>query len=170
MINKFEQSGSVNNIPPPGRPVTVTGKATQEDVSLILDSHPQTSIRKISSHLGISMTSVRRIYNGLEFKSYIPRLIHKLNEADFDRQVEFCDSLLSVIANEPGIIKRVIWSDEATFKVNGVINRHNSLYLGEENSHITYEHTMLSEGFTIWGGPWHNGVINPYFFEDNVTA
>ena len=100
LINKFEQTSSVNNIPPPGRPVTVTGKATQEEVSLILVSHPQTSIRR--------MTSVRRIYNAFGFKPYMSRLIHKLNEDDFDRQVEFWETLLSVIANEPDIIKRVI--------------------------------------------------------------
>ena len=153
----------------PGPPVIVTGKVIQEQASLILDSHPQTSIRRMSSHLGISMTSVRHIYNALEFKLYIPRLIHKLNEDDFDLRVEFWETLLSIIANEPDIIKHVIWSDEATFKVNGVTNSHNSVYWRKENPHITYEHTMLSEGFTVWSGLWYDGAISLNFFEDTVT-
>ena len=165
-INKFEQIGSVNNIPPPGRPVTVIGKATKEEVSLILDSHPQPFIWKMNLHLSISMTSLRRIYNALGFKPCIPRLMHQLNENDFDRWVEFCETLLSVIANESDIIKRVIWSDEATFKFNGVTNRRNCVYWEEENLYITYEHTILSEGFTVWSGLWYDGVIGPYFFED----
>ena len=136
LINKFEQTGSVNNMSPPGPPVIVTGKVIQEQASLILDSHPQTSIPRTSSHLGISMTSVRHIYNALEFNPYISRVIHKLNEDDFDPRVAFWETLISIIANEPDFIKHVIWSDEATFKVNGMINRHNSVYWRKENPHI----------------------------------
>ena len=145
LTNKFEPIGSVNNIPPPGQLETVTGRAAQEEASLILNSHPQKSIRRLILHLGISITLVRHIYSALGFKPYIPRLIHKLNEDDFDLLVEFCKTLLSVIANEPDIIKRVIWFDEAIFKFNRMINHHKSVYCGEENLHITYEHSMPSE-------------------------
>jgi Helix-turn-helix domain (DUF4817) len=170
LIKKFEETGSVVNIQPPGRPITVTDEVTKDEVASILEKHPETSIRSMSSKLTISRSSIHRVYEGLGFKPYIPKLIHELNEDDFDRRIEFCETFLSLIESEPDIISRVIWSDEAVFKLNGVINRHNSVYWAKENPNITYEHTMQAEGVTVWGGLWYQGVIGPYFFEDKVTA
>ena len=65
LMNKFEQTGSVINISPPGRPVSVTGETTQNEVTSILEENPQTSIRQMSSQLGISRSSIRRVYKSL---------------------------------------------------------------------------------------------------------
>jgi hypothetical protein len=86
------------------------------------------STRHMSSLLSISRTSIRRIYKDLGFKPYIPRLIHELNEYNFDRRIEFCEIFLSLLESQPDLVNRVIWSDEATFKVSGHVNRHNMIY------------------------------------------
>ena len=104
------------------------------------------------------------------YKPYIPRLIHQLNEDDFDRRVEYCETFLSFTQNEPDIIHRVMWSDEAIFRLNGHINRHNSIYWATENPNVTWEHTMQAEGLTVWAYIWSEGVIGPYFFDGTVTA
>jgi hypothetical protein len=104
------------------------------------------------------------------YKPYIPRLIHQLNEDDFDRRVEYCETFLSLMQNEPDIIHRVMWSDEAIFRLNGHINRHNSIYWATENPNVTWEQTMQAEGLTVWACIWSEGVIGPYFFDDTVTA
>ncbi len=65
LINKFEQTGSVLNIDPPGRPISVTDQSTKDQVSSILKKEPQTSPRQISSKLNISRTSVQRIYKSI---------------------------------------------------------------------------------------------------------
>jgi hypothetical protein len=78
--------------------------------------------------LNISQDSVQRIYKKMGLKLYVPRLIHQLNEDDYDRRIEFCETFLSLLNSNPDLISRVIWSDEATFKSNGKVNRHNSIY------------------------------------------
>jgi hypothetical protein len=150
LMNKFEQTGSVLNIDPPGRPVSVADQATKDEISSILEEEPQTSIYRMSSQLNIPRSSVQRIYKSMGFKLYIPRLVHALNEDDFDRRVEYCETFLSLLQNEPGLIYRVIWSDEAVFRLNGHINRHNCVYWATENPNVTWEHTMQAEGLTVW--------------------
>ncbi|CAF4656865.1 unnamed protein product [Rotaria sp. Silwood2] len=170
LMNKFEQTGSVLNIDLPGRPVSVTTQATKDEISSILENEPRTSTRQMSTDLNISRTSVRRIYKSMGFKPYIPRLVHELNEDDFDRRIEYCETFLSLLENEPNLIHRVIWSDEAVFKLNGHINRHNSVYWATQNPNVTIEHTMQTEGLIVWAGIWSEGVIGPYFFDDTVTG
>ena len=170
LMKKFEETGSVLNIDPPGRPVSVTDQITKDEVASILEKDPQTSTRQMSSGLNISRTSVQRIYKAMGYKAYVPRLVHELNEDDFDRRVEYCDTFLSLLQNEPDLIHRIIWSDEAIFKLNGHINRHNSVYWSTENPNITWEQTMQAEGLTVWAGIWSEGVIGPYFFDNTVTG
>jgi hypothetical protein len=74
----------------------------------ILTSDPQMSTRHMSSLLSISRTSIRRIYKDLGFKPYIPRLIHELNEYNFDRRIEFCEIFLSLLESQPDLVNRVI--------------------------------------------------------------
>jgi len=145
LMNKFEQTGSVLNIDPPGRPVSVTDQETKDEVSSILKEEPRTSLRQMSTDLNISMSSVRHIYKSLGSKPYIPRLIHELNEDDPDRRIEYCETFLSLLKDDSDLMYRVIWSDEAVFKLNGHINRHNSVYWATQNPNVTIDQTMQTE-------------------------
>ncbi|CAF1346410.1 unnamed protein product [Adineta ricciae] len=82
----------------------------------------------MSADSDISRTSVRRIYKPLSFKPYVPRLVQELNEDDFDRRIEYCETFLSLLETEPDLIHHIVWSDEALFKLNGHITLHNSVY------------------------------------------
>jgi hypothetical protein len=120
--------------------------------------------------LSISRSSVRRIYKSMGFKPYIPRLVHELNEDDFNRRIEYCEEFLSLLETEPDLIHHIISSDEALFKLNGHINRHNSVYWTIGNPNLTWEHTMQAQGVTVWDGISSQGIIGPYFFNDTVTG
>ncbi|CAF1991725.1 unnamed protein product [Rotaria magnacalcarata] len=170
LMHKFEQTGSVLNIDPPGRPVSVIGQETKDEVSSILKEKPRTSLRQLSTDLNISMSSVRHIYKSLGFKPYIPRLIHELNEDDPDRRIEYCETFLSLLKDDSDLMYRVIWSDEAVFKLNGHINRHNSVYWATQNPNVTIDQAMQVEGLIVWAGIRYQDVIGPYFFETTVTS
>ncbi len=103
------------------------------------------------------------MHKRLGLKACVPRLIHELNEDDFDRRMEFCETLLSLLQDEPDLIGQILWSDEATFKLNGKVNRHNSVYWSTENPNILWEQSMQAEGVTVWVGIWSRGVMGPFF-------
>ncbi len=124
----------------------------------------------MSSLLNISKTSTLRVYKRMGFKAYVPRLVHELNEDDYNRRIEFCETFLSLLDEEPDLINHVIWSDEASFKLNGQVNRHNSVYWATENPNITWEQSTHAEGLTVWAEVWSQGVIGLFFFEEPVTG
>ena len=68
-----------------------------------------------------------------------------------------------------------MWSDEATFKLNGSINRHNCTYWGLEsywglNPHVMVDHHVNSPGITVWCGLSSRGLIGPFFFDATGTG
>lgn len=106
----------------------------------------------------------------LHFKPYRPTLIVKLNEDDFDRRSEFCEVWLEKFENDPDLIDRIFWSDEAQFNMNKTINRHNCTYWARENPHVKFEVPNTRQGVMVWCGMSSDGLVGPYFFNDTVTG
>ena len=100
----------------------------------------------------------------------VPRLTHELLGDDFDRRKEFCEEILQLTADDPNFLSRILWTDEAKFHVNGVVNRHNSVYWSRTNDHVTISKPVNSPGVVVWGGIYSGGVIGPFFFDDTVTG
>ncbi|GFS52141.1 DUF4817 domain-containing protein [Nephila pilipes] len=75
-----------------------------------------------------------------------------------------------MVIREPGFMGSIIWSDEAQFKLNGTVNRHNCVYWCEENPHITIEKAVNLPGVNVWCGLSSRGLIGPFRFEGTVTG
>ncbi|GFR23221.1 DUF4817 domain-containing protein [Trichonephila clavata] len=75
-----------------------------------------------------------------------------------------------MVIRKPGFMGSIIWSDEAQFKLNGTVNRHNCVYWGEENPNITIEKAVNLPGVNVWCGLSSRGLIGPFRFEGTVTG
>ena len=79
--------------------------------------------------------------------------------------------MLAAIEEDDDYLKRVLFSDEATFHLNGVVNRHNARIWGSENPHAVFETVRDSPKLNVWCGLMHNNIIGPFFFsETTITA
>jgi hypothetical protein len=58
----------------------------------------------------------------VHWKSYIPTLIHALDEDDYDRRVQLCELYVNKCAEDAAFPNKIVRSDEATFKLNGSVN------------------------------------------------
>ncbi|KAG8297535.1 hypothetical protein J6590_033059 [Homalodisca vitripennis] len=117
----------------------------------------------------------------LHLRPYRPTLLQGLNEDDPDRRVEFCELYTIQQEADPNFYKSILWSDEATFKVNGRVNtqlcllgfyespfddgdrvkRSWQVLLELENSPL-YEHLRPVKEKLIWQqdrAPPHYGLI-----------
>ena len=125
---------------------------------------PRKSQRKASSELQISRRSLGHIMTEIGLKPFRPQLLQALNDDDPDRRQQFCEELLSLYHLDSKIVDKVIWTEEATFKLNGHTNRHNSVYWADENPHGILCKEVNMPGITVWGALTSNGLIGPFFF------
>lgn len=165
----FDETGSVADRPRSGRPRSGRSDENVQTVQEIITKEPTTSTRRLSAESQIKHSSVYRILKkDLKFKSTIPTLCHALNEDDPDRRKEFCEIFLNRFNDNS--LRYILWSDEAHFKLNGHVNRHNSVYWSQENPHRTMEVVQQGPGVMVWCGIINDSIIGPYFFDGSVNG
>ena len=91
-------------------------------------------------------------------------------EDDPDRRLQFCEWFLHKCDEREDFQDSIVWSNEATFKLNGAINLHNCMLCAIENPNIVEEKTVNLPGVAVRCGLSSRGLIGPYFFEETVTC
>ncbi|GFV15911.1 uncharacterized protein TNCV_988941 [Trichonephila clavipes] len=67
----------------------------------------------------------------------------------------------------PDFHKRILFSDEAHFWLNGYVNKHNCRIWSEANPQVYVETPLHPEKLTVWCALWAGGIIGPYFFKND---
>jgi hypothetical protein len=98
----------------------------------------------------------------LKLKAYRPHILQMLTD-DFYRRVEFSERVLIRCEAEPDIPRRILWTDEASFNLNGRINWHNNVYWSESIPHEVIQEELNVPGLTVLAGIWSGGIVGPYF-------
>ncbi|GFX99094.1 putative DD41D transposase [Trichonephila clavipes] len=62
--------------------------------------------------------------------------------------------------------KRILFSDEAHFWLNGYVNKQNCRIWSEANPQVYVETPLHPEKLTVWCALWAGGIIGPYFKND----
>ncbi|GFV60919.1 DUF4817 domain-containing protein [Trichonephila clavipes] len=87
------------------------------------------------------------------------------------RFVEWAQNEIAVV---PNFQKRILFSDEAHFWLNGCVNKQNCRIWSEVNPQVYVETPLHPEKLTVWCALWAGGIIGPYFFKHdeghNVTV
>lgn len=163
---KYRELGHVRDAARQGRPKI--DENIQQDIILSAVENPHCTVRGLSRDFGIGKSSVSNIFKKVKYHPYKVRLIHELAEDDFDRRTEFCEYMMNQNNN---FIDNVLFSDEATFYLNGHVNRQNTRYWSDENPHWMQEyHTQRPQKTNVWAGIVRNTIIGPYFFDENLTG
>ncbi|XP_076308728.1 uncharacterized protein LOC143224177 [Tachypleus tridentatus] len=123
--DNFETSGTVQDVHKGccGRPWSSTSPTREAELLKSLHRSPRKSVRQIARETGIPKSSVHRMLKRIHWKSFFPALVHALNEDDPDQRVEFYEWYLVKSAEDAQFPNKIVWSDEATFKLNGLVNR-----------------------------------------------
>ena len=141
LIKKFEDTGSVADQLRSGRPSTAKSPEFQARLSAHVLPQEATSTRRLAHQLSadgdtVSHMTVQRALKDMGLHVYRPVLLHALHEDDHDRRLEFCELFQRMHVDDPNFILKIIWSDEAVFKLNGTINRHNCIFYDVANPHV----------------------------------
>lgn len=170
-VSRFEETGSVKNRPKLGRPRSALNEDLSLDVLQSVVEDPHVSTTSISQTVGISKRSVRRVLHQNHYKPYKIHLVQELSEDDFDRRVEFCELMMANIDNNTIGLNNIVFSDEATFMLNGNVNRHNCHYWSNINPHwMREQHTQHPEKLNVWLGIVGGQFLGPFFIDGNLNA
>ncbi|GFU89171.1 hypothetical protein TNCV_2896191 [Trichonephila clavipes] len=97
--------------------------------------------------------------------------IHQNDHQARRRFVEWAQNEIAVV---PDFHKRILFSDEAHFWLNGYVNKQKCRIWSEANPQVYVETPLHPEKLTVWCALWAGGIIGPYFFKNdeghNVTV
>ncbi|GFT01802.1 tc3a_0 protein [Trichonephila clavipes] len=92
-------------------------------------------------------------------------------EQRFQIVVEWAQNEIAVVLD---FHKRILFSDEAHFWLNGYVNKQNCRIWSKANPQVYVETPLHPEKLTVWCALWAGGIIGPYFFKNdeghNVTV
>jgi hypothetical protein len=71
--------------------------------------------------------------------------------------------LESMVREDVKFEGKVIWSDEAQFKMNGTVNRHRCVYWAPVNPHVHVGKKVNLPGDNAWCGLSSCGLIGRFF-------
>ncbi|GFW48123.1 uncharacterized protein TNCV_3076631 [Trichonephila clavipes] len=132
-----------------------------EEWRLFIDSSKR-CLKAVLLHNGNRYASVpvghsvhlKECYENLEF------ILNKLNYSDHKWTI--CDSFewaQNEIAVVPDFHKRILFSDEAHFWLNGYVNKQSCRIWSEANPQVYVEIPLHPEKLTVWCALWAGGIL-----------
>jgi hypothetical protein len=94
-------------------------------------------------------------------------LQQELHGEDFQKRTEFCN----FIQRQNGVYSHILFSDEATFRSDSIVNRHNMHYWSIDNPHwVRHVDYQVRWSINVWGGIIGEHVLGPHFFEGYLNG
>ena len=132
--------------------------------------NPSASISKAAAELKISSSSVFKILRKhLELFPYKIQVHHHLTDPSIAQRYNFSGEILNKINSEGLDIKKIWFSDEAHFRLDGYVNKQNWRIWGRENPNICLARPSYSR-VTVWIAFCSSMIIEPVIFTETVTS
>ncbi|CAH0391520.1 unnamed protein product [Bemisia tabaci] len=170
VVSKFLNIFTVKDAPRSGRPKVRTD---DKQIDLLADvvQNPRQSVKKLAGSHEISVGTAHKILKLNKFHPFRTKLVHEINEDDPDRRLQFCEVMLQKLEADPAMVEKICFSDESTFFLNGVLNRHNCRYWSDSNPHEFREaHSQFPQKINVWAGILNDKIIGPFFIDGNLTG
>ncbi|KZC12688.1 hypothetical protein WN55_04156 [Dufourea novaeangliae] len=156
-MDRFRTTYSLNDAITPTRQRNVR---TEENIAAVNESVEEDrnlSIRRRSQELGLCPSTTWKI------------LRKDLGLHDHHTRRSFADWALGQLETDPLFYRKIVFSDEAHFWLNGFVNKQNCRIWSERNPQETLQTPLYPEKSTVWCG-LHAvvGIIGPYFFKNEA--
>lgn len=155
----------------PGRPATVRTVAIEEAVLNKIEGDPQISTRKISRELNITHTIVWQVLRSYQLYPYHMQRVQALLSRDFLPRVDLCIWLRNRLIRTPDFLSHVLFTDEASFSRDAIINFHNNHIWAEDNPNAIIEnHSQVQFSLNIWVGIIGDHLVGPCILPQRLTG
>ncbi|KAL4467925.1 hypothetical protein ABPG72_022839 [Tetrahymena utriculariae] len=166
IVNKFHESGSVQNNPPKNFLKSEKRKETKQIIEEMIEETSTLSIRNLSKEANISVgTTFDILHNDLQLKPYKQQHVQQLYDEDYDKRITFANWILSLPKNH---ISKIICSDESIFMLTQTINKQNDRQWMSSKPNSQIEKPQFDQKLHVWVAFSSKKMYTPYFFDGNV--
>ncbi|KAJ8949533.1 hypothetical protein NQ318_005095 [Aromia moschata] len=114
---QYREMGHVRKVP--SKRQAVVDDDTKLNLLLALEENPITPARQLARDSNLNHKTVLKILKYEKKRPYKMQAVQELLEDDPDRRVEFCNLLMTCIDQNQLSLVWIVFSDEATFTLNG---------------------------------------------------
>lgn len=102
---------------------------------------------------------------------YHVQKVHALSPVDFPARVQFSQWFVQNYVQNPAFLQSILYTDEAGFGRNGVINCHNFHVWSDQNPHSTIQ-TSHQRKFSVnvWAGMIGSYLLGPIFLPPRLNG
>lgn len=126
VYNKFKEDGCVlNSHKKRNKTNHVLTEHMKLNILCYVEERPVGSLVDVASHFGVSYSSVYKTLKQFQYKPYKLSNHQELFEEDKLKRTEFCETMFNILNENEDILHKIIFTDEATFTVNGEVNSQN---------------------------------------------
>ena len=151
---------------PKGRRIA-RSKEIIASVSASIKNEPNQSIPRRSQELGIAQTTLWRIMRkDLGLLAFKIKLTQELKTLDHFKRLNFSNWALAKLEENEEFYRKIIFSDEVHFWLNGFVTKQNMCYWSATNPNVLLETPLHPQKVTVRCGFHAGGVIGPYFVVD----
>lgn len=165
--NFIETGCAVVHSKSPGRPGV--SNAVVEQIRETFVRSPRKSTNRASRESGIPQPTVWKVLRKrLHLRPYKLTMVQQISDLDKVARSEFCVEMFERIEADETFLKKIIFSDESTFHVNGKVNTRNCRIWGSEKPHVIIEHVRDSPKVNVFCAVSHFKVYGPFFFMEKT--
>lgn len=170
LFQKFQLTGSVNRKPGSGRQ-----SSELNEIVVLGQNHvnPRQSLRDLESGLenSIHYTTIRKIFKRYKIKPFKMHISQELGEGDFDRRLQYCEIVEEKLTNDPNFLRKICFSNESCFFLDGKVNTQNCRYWSLENPRELRESkSQYPQKFNAWAGIFRRQIVGPFFYQENLNG
>lgn len=145
--------------------------STEENILAKIDENPNTSCRNVSAQIAISKSSVHRVLKEQLLHPFHIQKVHAMSAADFPSRLDFCNWLLGELRQNPNFTSKILFTDEAGFRRDGVINSHNLHHWADENPRqIIFNRNQQQFQVNVWAGLIGTHLVGPFILPPRLNG
>jgi hypothetical protein len=135
-----------------------------------VEENPRTSVHRNAAAEGIGVPHVWRILHEQSLYPYHIQRVQALTPPDHHARVVYCHWLLAKCVVNPQFVANILFTDEAGFTRDGIVNFRNTHVRVDDNPHTTVASKHHQFSINVWVGIIGDKHLGPVVLPNRLTG
>lgn len=154
-----------------GPPRRARDHHVEEQILQDIDDNPSNSIRKIATQNNVTKWVVHETLKEQLLHPYHVQKVHAMSPDDYPARLQYSNWFIQQHNQNLNFSKLILFTDEAGFTRDGIINSHNLHFWADENPHAIIQNKHQQRFMVnVWAGIIGNNLIGPFVLEERLNG